>query len=220
MEASAAFVVFGGAGMRAFVYVDGFNLYYRALKGTPHKWLNLAALARRVLAPDDSVEQVRYFTARVSARSGDPDAPRRQQLYLNALSTVPNVRFHFGRFLPKTKRRPLVSTGAFVEIRDTEEKGSDVNLATHLLNDGWRKSYDVALVLSQDTDLIEPMRIVSQELGLKVGLIWLDGGSPNKNMVAASTFVRHINNADLAASQFVNPIIAAGGKLIEKPVGW
>ncbi len=206
--------------MRAFVYVDGFNLYYRALKGTPYKWLNLVALARRVLSPDDSVEQVRYFTARVSARAGDRDAPRRQQLYLNALSTVPKIQFHFGRFLPKTKKRPLVSTGAFVEIHDTEEKGSDVNLATHLLNDGWLKSYDVALVLSQDTDLIEPMRIVSQELGLTVGLIWLDGGRPNKNLVAASTFVRHINNADLAASQFANPITGADGKRIEKPVSW
>ena len=35
--------------MRAYIYVDGFNLFYRALKGTPHKWLNLAALAKRLL---------------------------------------------------------------------------------------------------------------------------------------------------------------------------
>jgi hypothetical protein len=206
--------------MRAYVYVDGFNLYYRALKGTRYKWLNLSELAKRVLDPADTVEKVRYFTARVSARSGDPDAPRRQQILFNALKTVPSIEFHYGRFLPKTKWRPLVSTGRFVEIHDTEEKGSDVNLATHLLNDGWRKNYDVALVFSQDTDLTEPIRIVSKELGLKVGVVWLDGGRPNRYLAAAASFVRHIRPADLAASQFPDPIVLPDGKLVHKPAEW
>jgi len=206
--------------MRVFAYVDGFNLYYRALKGTPHKWVNLLELAKRVLDPGDQVGMVRYFTARVSARSGDPDAPRRQQIYLNALSTVPEVKFHYGRFLPKTKKRPLVSTGRFVDVHDTEEKGSDVNLATHLLNDGWHQRYEVALVLSQDTDLVEPIKIVTSELGLKVGLVWLDGGRPSKHLADVSSFVRHISAADLAASQFPNPIPRPGKPPLLKPVTW
>ncbi len=206
--------------MKVYVYVDGFNLYYRALKGTPHKWLNLAKLAERLLDPGDTVEFVRYFTARVSARSGDPDAPRRQQILFNALATVPTIKFHYGRFLPKTKRRPLVSNGKFVEIHDTEEKGSDVNLATHLLNDGWHQRYEVALVLSQDTDLIEPIKIVTQERGLKVGLVWLDGGKPSKGLANVASFVRHVSTADLAASQFPNPIIRPGKPPLAKPAGW
>jgi hypothetical protein len=206
--------------MKVYVYVDGFNLYYRALKGTSYRWLNLLTLAKRLLDPGDTVEVVRYFTARVSARSGDPDAPRRQQIFFNALRTVPQIKFHYGRFLPKTKMRPLVSTGKFVEIHDTEEKGSDVNFATHLLNDGWLKKYEVALVLSQDTDLIEPIRIVTKERGLKVGLVWLDGGRPSKHLAAASSFVRHINSADLVASQFPNPIITPTGYRVDKPKSW
>jgi uncharacterized LabA/DUF88 family protein len=206
--------------MRVYVYVDGFNLYYRALRGTAFKWINLCELARRVLDPTDGVEKVRYFTARVSARSGDPDAPRRQQIFFNALKTVPNIEFHYGRFLPKTKRRPLVGSGRFVEVHDTEEKGSDVNLATHLINDGWHKRYDVALVFSQDTDLIEPIRIVVQELRLKVGIVWLDGRLPNRHLAAAASFVRHIRPADLAASQFPNPVVMPDGKEIHKPAGW
>lgn len=206
--------------MRAFVYIDGFNLYYRALKGTKHKWLNFATLARRLLDQSDDVVKVRYFTARVSARAGDPDAPRRQQILFNALRTVPNIEFHFGRFLPKTKWRPLVSTGKFVEIHDTEEKGSDVNLATHLLNDGWHKRYDVALVLSQDTDLLEPIRIVVQELELKVGVVWLDGRQPNRYMAATASFVRHLSTADLSASQFPNPIVLPDGRELRKPLDW
>jgi hypothetical protein len=156
----------------------------------------------------------------VSARSGDPDAPRRQQILFKALKTVPNLEFHYGRFLPKRKMRPLVSNGKFVEIHDTEEKGSDVNLATHLLNDGWHKRYEIALVFSQDTDLIEPIRIVAKELGLGVGVVWLDGGRPNVHLAAAATFVRHIRSTDLSASQFPNPIILSDGTELYKPTGW
>ena len=35
--------------IRTWVYVDGFNLYYGAVKGTPYKWLNLVELAKRLL---------------------------------------------------------------------------------------------------------------------------------------------------------------------------
>jgi hypothetical protein len=206
--------------MRVYVYIDGFNLSYRALKGTRFKWLNPGELAKRLLDPSDVVHKVRYFTARVSARSGDPDAPRRQPILFNALKTLPNLDFHFGRFLPKKKWRPLVATGRFVEIHDTEEKGSDVNLATHLVNDGWHKRYDVALVLSQDTDLTEPIRIVSQKLNLKVGLVWLDQRQPNRHLSNAASFVRHVRPADLAASQFPNPIRLPDGRRISKPEGW
>ena len=50
--------------MRTFVYVDGFNLYYGALKGTPFKWLDLVALFGKVLQPRHDILKVKYFTAR------------------------------------------------------------------------------------------------------------------------------------------------------------
>lgn len=53
--------------MGTIVYIDGFNLYYGAVKGTRYKWLDLEALCRRLL-PKDNIAQIRYFTAQVSAR--------------------------------------------------------------------------------------------------------------------------------------------------------
>jgi len=75
--------------MRTFVYVDGFNLYYGAVKGTPFKWLNIVELAKQVLPASHIVERVKYFTARVSG-ADDPDAPKRHA-YLLALKTLPEV---------------------------------------------------------------------------------------------------------------------------------
>jgi hypothetical protein len=56
------------------VYVDGFNLYYGALKGTPYKWLDIRKLCE-LLLPNNHINQIKYFTAMVSARPHDPDQP-------------------------------------------------------------------------------------------------------------------------------------------------
>lgn len=210
--------------MRVRVYVDGFNLYYRAVRRTPYKWLNLLALAKGLLDPTDTVDRVRYFTARVSPRAGDPDAPKRQQAYLSALSSLQEITVHYGRFLPKTKWRPVAhpvwNPHVLIEVHDTEEKGSDVNLAAHLLNDGWRDRYDVALVMSQDTDLCEPLRMVKNDMGKQVGLVCLDGREPNKRLRTVASFVRHATQSRLAASQFPNPVLAGNGRHVHKPDTW
>ncbi len=203
------------------VYVDSFNLYYRALRRTPYKWLNPSALARGLLDPDDEVAFVRFFTARVSPRAGDLEAPRRQAIYFKALRTLPELRFHYGRFLPKTKFRPLVADPTkTVEIHDTEEKGSDVNLATYLIHDGWRGHYDAALVVSQDSDLLEPIRLVRHDLRKPVGVVWLDGQEPGKLFRSAASFIRHATAARLAAAQFSNPLMGRDGHLVHKPDTW
>ena len=178
---------------RTFVYVDGFNLYYRALKSRPYKWLNLSALAGRILSPNQIIE-IKYYTARVSGKQ-DPGEPGRQNAYLRALKTIPGLSIYYGRFLPKKIRRPLVIPpligSKYVEVHSTEEKGSDVNLASHLILDGFQHKYDAAVVVSKDTDLAEPIRIVVAELGLPVGLICPDGAVP-EDLRCVASFVRHI----------------------------
>lgn len=144
--------------MGTIVYIDGFNFYYGAVKGTPHKWLDLEALARRLL-PRDEIIKVRYFTARISSRPDDPQQAVRQETYLRALSTLPLVEMHFGHYVTRTTRMPLATPpdrGArTVEVLKTEEKGSDVNLATYLLLDAFRGNCDTAVVVSNDSDLAD-----------------------------------------------------------------
>ena len=160
--------------MATIVYIDGFNFYYGAVKGTPHKWLDLEALCRRLL-PNDQIVKIRYFTARISARPEDPQQAIRQETYLRALNTLPLVETHFGHYVTRTTRMPLAKpppTGArTVEVLKTEEKGSDVNLATYLLLDAFRQNCDTAVVISNDSDLAEPVRIAQSEAGIKVGVI-------------------------------------------------
>lgn len=160
--------------MKTNVYIDGFNLYYGALKGTRYKWLDLSSLCDR-LFPRNQISRIRYFTAIVDARPPDSQQPVRQQTYLRALHTIPNLSVHLGIFRTRPVRMTLVhpprSGSKTAEVWKTEEKGSDVNLASYLLLDAFRRDCDVAVVFSNDADLREPIAIAKDELGIRVGVV-------------------------------------------------
>lgn len=205
--------------MKAHVYIDGFNLYYGALKRTPWKWLDLAALCRAML-PHDTIEHIHYFTARVSARPHNPTSAHDQALYIRALRTIPNLSITYGHFL--THSIPMYLSGVTppqrVYVDKTEEKGSDVNIASHLLRDAFRNEFEVAVLVTNDSDLAEPVRIVAQELKLPVGIL-----NPHQfhsaQLKRLATFMKRIRQSDLIASQF--PVVLTDGKgSFAKPAGW
>lgn len=86
-----------------------YNLYYGALKGTPHKWLDVKALFGAILRPENQILRIKYYTARVSARPDNPDAPTRQDFYLQALEAhIPELEITFGHFIQKPVTMRLV----------------------------------------------------------------------------------------------------------------
>ena len=207
--------------MRTFVYVDGFNLYYGALKGTSWKWLDLVVLFQKVLRQHHEILAIKYFTARVSATPADQFKPLRQDVYLHALTNYrPQVELHFGHFLSHTVRAPLaqpVRDQRTAEVIRTEEKGSDVNLAVHLLNDGWLDAYDCAVVVSNDSDVAEAMRLVREQRRKRIGLVTPGTGRPSHQLKKYADFARHIRPNALSLSQLPNPI---PGTKFRKPAAW
>ena len=211
--------------MRTNFYIDGFNLFYRAVKGTPWKWLDLAKICV-ALTPAHQVNHIRYFTALVQPRQSDPLNQTRQQTYLRALETIPYLTVHYGQFRPRRKTRPLVSplpdSPQFVEVFDTEEKGTDVNLATYLLVDGFEGEHEQAVVISNDSDLALPVRMVRERLGLAVGVVNPNrdqGAFTAKELSDAATFIRRLRPNTLRDCQFPGQLTDVNG-VITKPVGW
>ncbi|MGH9194285.1 MAG: NYN domain-containing protein [Acidimicrobiia bacterium] len=203
------------------MYIDGFNLYYGALKGGPHKWLDLAAFCE-VLLPKDEIRLIRYFTALVSARPDDADKPQRQQTYLRALATIPNLEIHYGHYLTNKVRMPLAEPKwrgpKTIEVIKTEEKGSDVNLATYLLLDAFEKRCDTAVVISNDSDLSEPVKIARTVLGLKLGIVNPHQAS-NRSRTLQATFFKQVRKSALAKCQFPDVLQDAKGQF-RKPTEW
>jgi hypothetical protein len=210
--------------VRTNVYIDGFNLFHGALKGTPFKWLNLWKLAVKTL-PQNEIQTVKYFTAMISERATDVGQLARQEIYIRALRTLPNVEIIFGSFITQERMRPLVNppknAPRFVRIFDTEEKGSDANLAAHLVADGFEQKYDIAVVLTNDSDQVGPIQVVRTRLRKVVGFI-----NPHETaspaLRRATDFVKHIKGHAglLAECQLADEIVDSHGRIIRKPIGW
>lgn len=258
--------------MKTFVYIDGFNLYY-SIRTTNYKWLNLKTFCDLFLGGNYSVDRIKYYTAHVSGAT-DPGQPFRQQTYLRALKTIPEIEIFYGSFLANPKWRPLlnlpvadrrigpsgvvltegtypvdplvagnpteylpigkhgggnnhpkaspVANAVMGRVYDMSEKGSDVNLAVHLLNDAWKDSFAAAAIVSNDTDLCEPIRIVAKEMGKHVVLLCTAQRGASAPLVQVATTVRHVHRDFLRDAQFPNPVIPpqAGWKPIVKPATW
>jgi uncharacterized LabA/DUF88 family protein len=209
--------------MRTYVYVDGFNLYYRLVKGTPYKWLNIRQLVETIVKGAD-VQQVRYFTARAESRKSDNYVAARQEVYFRALRTLPNFIIHDeGSFQTHPRMMPLANPPAvgpkFANVLRTEEKGSDVNLAAYLLLDGFRNDYEQAVVISNDSDLATPVRMVRDDLNLSVVVLCPEKGA-SKELRKSASAQRPIRQGVLRVCQFPTQIIASNGRTITKPTSW
>lgn len=203
---------------RVNVYVDGLNLYYGVARNTRYRWLNLRRLSEGLVRRGNEIRRIRYFTARVT----DHEASVRQAAYLRALATIPHLTIHEGHFRTYQTSMPRTDGGGMAAVYRTEEKGSDVNLASHAC-DG---DFETALVISNDTDLVFPLREVRHRLGVTVGVacpVYHRDRVPSQELVDAADFRAHITRRHrklLRESQFPDPVIDAAGREIRKPAAW
>jgi len=219
------------------VYVDGFNVYYCAVKGTPYKWLNLLQLCSR-LFPTKTVARFKYFSARVKALRHDPGAPQRQDVYWRALRTLPNLEIVEGHFVAWPKLLPQFPFAYLpnqlwpqnVQVHKAEEKGSDVNLAAYLVYDNCLANADESIVFSNDSDLSHAIEIVASKLKRPVMVV-----NPNRTSrvrqdpkacslsvdfkKVATNWMASINDIHLANSQFPITLTDAKGSF-SKPPTW
>lgn len=206
--------------------------------------MNLAELCVQVL-PGLDIHRIRYFTALVKPLSSDPHTRLRQEIYIRALETLPNLTVHYGHYLQSTVSMrlatPIPGGPRFAEVIKMEEKGSDVNIATYMLVDAFRKDCDQLVVVTNDSDLAEPVRIINKELLIPVGVFNpqtddtairrsrvtgqpLRPARPSIELKKVAKFNRNITsegpNSHMARSQFPPEIIDARGLTIRRPASW
>ena len=161
---------------KTIVYIDGFNLYYR-LKNTHCKWLDLKSLCDLCLdSAKHKIIKIKYFTALVKENIKDPSNTIRQQLFLRALRTIPNLEIILGQFKERQVKGFLCDenkktiAGKIVTIKKWEEKETDVNIAVHLMEDAYahKDMYECSILFSNDTDLKMPLSRVKKQRNLLV----------------------------------------------------
>ena len=207
--------------MDTIVYIDGFNLYYGCLKGSPYKWLNLLTLSK-LLLPKHNILKIKYFTAEVSPQPYNENCHKRQYAYICALKSLSLCEIYYGFYTSNIKKAPLAKPSdqnRFIDIIRIEEKGSDVNLASHLLLDGFRNKYESAVLISNDSDFATAVHMVKKELKKNVGII-CPHKHPSQALNDKATFYKKIRKGVLKNSQFPETIMLSNGKSIYKPKNW
>ena len=205
---------------RTNVYVDGFNLYYGALKNMQYKWLDLQDLFCRIRAHDE-VRCVYYFTARI-----DGAHRPHQDAYLRALATRPRVRIVFGKFKPKViqcRVRPCDYGGAR-EFSVPQEKRTDINIAVQLLDDAYQDQFDTAVIVSGDSDLVPAVMKVKARFPAKTVVVYVPSRDPARGAAVelrtAADKDRNLPLGVLRISQLRRQVPDGAGGLIEKPADW
>src|SRR6218665_3626603 len=138
---------------RVVAYIDGFNLYF-GLKQARFKryyWLDVAALACTLLRPGQQLLATHYFSARIRDNGRNAADQKRQNDYLDALA-LQGVQCQFGHYLEKRHE----CRACHATWPDYEEKMTDVNIAIQLMTDAFDDAFDVALVISGDSDSPRP----------------------------------------------------------------
>lgn len=104
---------------RVVSYIDGFNLYF-GLKDKGWKryyWLDVVALSTSLLKPEQVLHATHFFTARIRLTGNNHNDKQRQDDYLDALATRPNLYIHHGHYLKKHATAEIAACNGLITKR-------------------------------------------------------------------------------------------------------
>ena len=211
------------------VYIDGYNLYYGLLKGTPWKWLDLELFSKSLLNPDHEIVSIVYFTAPVKTHPHDPAALDRQKIYLQGLSKNPLIKTVLGYYTKNDTLLPFsdercglcdVTKDGFVPVKKLEEKRSDVNIAVAMLLDAVRTDTESFVLITGDSDLVGAIEALRYELGKSV-LVFNPHVGLSQHLKRVASYYKNIPRDLPVKCQLPEEIpVGTHGNVIRRPAAW
>lgn len=199
---------------RVTVYVDGFNIYFGMLEAgfANCKWLDLKSLVLSLLKSNQECVEVKYFTSRVS---NNPDKQRRQTTYIEALETV-GIKVFYGQY----QHDKIECKRCGNVWPNYNEKMTDVNIATQMIIDAYQDKYDMAMLISGDSDLVPPIRAVHENFNDKRVFVAFPPKRFNHSVALVAKGSIIIGRKKLVDSQLPNEVKKRDGYTLRKPGEW
>lgn len=207
-------------------YIDGFNVYHALndaifseqkishkpnYKYRKYKWLNYRKLALNVVGPSDTIAEIYYFTAYARWR---PYSYRRHKEYIKALRSE-NIKIIPGRFMKKYISCHNCETNFLTH----EEKGTDVNIALQILQDAISDTYDRAIIITSDSDILPAIEAVHRNAPDKEMGVMFPIGRRCYHLEQGADFKRKMTEKLLQNSLFPAQLLV-GTSTITKPNSW
>jgi uncharacterized LabA/DUF88 family protein len=201
---------------RVVAYIDGFNLYFgmKQKKWRRYYWLDVTRLCARLILSTQTLVRTKYFTAVVS--TGADGKHERQQTYLEALGTIPDLEIIHGHYL--TNEVTCRSCRAVDHV--PKEKMTDVNIAVELLKDAFQDRFDVALLISADSDLTPPLRAIRELFPEKKVLVAFPPERRSRKLETYAHSISTIGRGLLAKNQLPEEIVKPDGFKLCRPPWW
>lgn len=199
---------------RVIAYIDGFNLYFgmREAGFDNCRWLNIKLLVQKLLKPHQELIGVKYFTSRVS---NNPDKQKRQSTYIDALEST-GAKVIYGNYQDGSEE--CLRCGHI--WRTAKEKMTDVNIATAIMVDAFQDNYDMAMLISGDSDLTPPIREVHRLFNNKRVFIAFPPKRHNSSMALVAKGSEIIGRKKLVDAQFGEEVESNTGYKLKKPKEW
>ncbi|MBI9071398.1 MAG: NYN domain-containing protein [Melioribacteraceae bacterium] len=198
---------------RVIAYIDGFNLYFGIKDKFPQaKWLNIWSLVDNLTKDHQELIAVKYFTSRVAH---NPPKEKRQRDYLSVLETTP-LEIIYGHY----KSRPITCKRCGHSWANNEEKMTDVNIAVQMLSDAMSDSYDTAMLISGDSDLVPPINNIHSNFTDKRVMVVFPPARHNNSVKNAAKGSLIIGRGTLLKSQFPVTVTLPNDYKISKPEEW
>ena len=167
--------------MRGAVYVDGFNLYHAIddLKKPYLKWLNLWRLSELIARGHaQTITKVVYGTAYFP---GDHGKKVRHTFYVEALKLV-DVEVKLGHVIKEPMKCP--DKNCAYRWDANREKETDINIALSLFDDAYQDIFDVAFLVTADTDQVATLKFMKMRFPTKkVIVVWPPDRQPSKHLL-------------------------------------
>lgn len=208
---------------RISFFIDGFNIYhslkpYDKASGrylmhyNKYLWLNFMALAKRFTVKSDQLTEIFYFTALAYWRQA---SAARHEVFISALENE-GVRVIKGNF--KEKDRFCKFCGASYKYH--EEKETDVNIALHLLNEAYQNTYEKAIIVTTDTDLVPAIKMAKRHFPQKRFGVLFPIDRWSSELGSACDFWLKIRKKDLKKCQFPEKVHLPSGIVLKRPATW
>lgn len=197
------------------VYIDGFNLYHGIKSKYKRKfyWLNVQNLSESFLKNNQTLCKVKYFTAMIG---NNPQKEFRQKTYISALKTLPKVEIFYGKYQVNDHICPHCGNIEHIP----SEKMTDVNIATQLLTDAFTNKFDLAIIVSADSDLYGPINMVCQNFPDKKIIVAFPPNRVSFDLKNIASAYFYISRRSLEKSQFPNQIFINKGHILVRPKSW
>ncbi len=200
---------------RVIAYIDGFNLYFglRSKGWRYFYWLNLRQVALHMLKPDQQLRLTKYFTSVVTSPTDKHD---RQATYLEALGTLPDFSIFHGHYLSEA----ITCHNCGHTYTTYHEKMTDVNIAMELLADAFQDSYDTALVISADSDLVGPVGKVRILFPQKRIVVVFPPARQSAALKRVANAYTYLGANVLSNCVFPDKVVKPDGFVLTRPSSW